>query len=240
MVETAVLSQAIMEVHVRKKRHGHAFEDQVVIHLYRSGAMLERDQVLDAHLGVDFSIRRFPETELPKALDVQLTFQDGNIEKLARFRDRKVARDTLRAYVIAADGMSADEAAHLIRVFIFAAARDGTFERQPMSGVMLAKDGSYCLFDIDQRLEMLRKLADPVLSADRRILGRVVSIGKKGPAVLGADGRSRYRIRLGDVADHNLKVMLDNPEIFWGQLVERDISFIPEASYATSVMLTPA
>lgn len=223
-----------------RKEPGQRFEDEVVVRLYREGAEMDRSEHLDLRLCVDFSLKRFPETQLPKPIDVQLTFQGGNADKLERFRDKtlKSGRDAMYLYVVVPTGMKADEAAHQIHLFAFVAARDGTLERTAMMGVFLNKRDAYQTFDIEARIAHLREREDPVRSADRRVAGFITALGENGAAtLLSVENNRAYHMRLGDAAAPRLKAMLKTPEAFMDLLIGCKVTFIPNGRNALSVLL---
>lgn len=213
------------------------FEDGVVAWLLRLKADLERSEKLDLKLGVDYVLHGFPNIELVKPLDIQLTFQGGNLDKLKAFRDRNTGRDSWKLYVVAEDGMNARSAALQQKNLAKRISKKPDLFQSEKIGLFLNKNGPYRLFNIDRRIEKLMKRADPELSADRRLSGRIVGLGENGAAQILGDDAETYRLRLGDAAAHKLKVLLRMPDAFEEELIGCKVTFIPHEGFALSVLL---
>lgn len=222
---------------MHERTGGLSFEDAVVDWLLRLKADLQRNEKLDLRQGVDYSIRGFPSVAPDKPVDVQLTFQGGNLEKIEAFRKRKNGRDAWYVYAVAEEGMAARVAAMQQRNLVKRIARRPETFKEARFGIFLAASGPYRVFSIDKRIEKLRKRADPELSAGRRVQGRILALGANGSAdVMTPDGAT-FHIRLGDAADRKLRVMLEEPDAFDDPVVGRLVTFVPHEKYALSVLL---
>ena len=213
------------------------FEDGIVAWLRQLGVDIERSEELDLRGGVDYCLRGLPDLAFPKPIDVQLTFQGGNLAKLETFRNGRTRAGHLALYAVAESGMSARTAALQQRKVARRIVTQPEQFPDEKIGVFLNQRAKYQFFAIDQRIEKLRKRADPERSADRRLEGRIAKLGENGAAeILGHDGAT-YRLRSGDVADRKLKIMLADPDAYEEPLLGRLVSFVPHETYALSVLL---
>jgi hypothetical protein len=211
------------------RRAGVVSELQIVKELRGFGALLTQDDFLDERMKTDFMLTALEGVRHFRKLATQVTLRFDDLYKLETYLRwsrgvQRAASGAQRLYVQYRDGISTREVAlAIIGHAVSARAKDPAVD---VTFLEVDQDGAR-EFNPHQRIQELRRMADPVLSAQLRRTGTVAKIS--GAQLVLADERGqRFGAYVSSIVDPELNRTFR--EIQAGQkhdLIGTKVSFIP-------------